>query len=238
MIYENFTKRRAKVMIFDSAGNTRSGFAKTNEKQKIETMKKKNTNSRSRRRRVWQKPRATINKQTHSIIFERILIYHRWWRATQREKEQENAWNMEQTPASCWFEWSCWRYTRCGLKGRRKKIKQLQCFDSSEKCLCRIASQEHINWERINFQAWKKMIRFTFQHSHSHTYCAVLYIDVPVATFPQMRRGVVRWETGRSHCCRDTEKKIEIYIWPCNSSYFSLHTPLFIGSNVHIKQQS
>ena len=41
MIYENFTKRRAKVMIFDSAGNTRSGFAKTNEKQKIETMKTK-----------------------------------------------------------------------------------------------------------------------------------------------------------------------------------------------------
>lgn len=68
----------------------------------------------------------------------------------------------------------------------RKKIKQLQCFDSSEKCLCRIASPEHINWERINFQAWKRMIRFAFLYTHC---CSV---HVPVATLAQLRCGVVR----------------------------------------------
>ena len=73
MIYENFTKRRAKVMIFDSAGNTRSGFAKTNEKQKIETMKKKKHEQPKPKTKSMAKAQSD-HKQTNALHYFRKNI--------------------------------------------------------------------------------------------------------------------------------------------------------------------
>lgn len=109
VIYENFTKRRAKVMIFDSGKNdTESGFCQDKTHMKKKNQRKngnKNMNSKTKR---W-KPRAAINKQTHSIIFERILIYHRWWRThrdmeKQRERKREwmKMWNENTSIFRCW----------------------------------------------------------------------------------------------------------------------------------------
>lgn len=102
VIYENFVERRAKVMIFDSVA---CNSDRKKKKMSEEERERANTfhNEPAKKGDQWtkwqrgkklvqykirQKPWAPINKQTHSIIFERILIYHRRWRE-QRERTSE-----------------------------------------------------------------------------------------------------------------------------------------------------